>query len=416
LAFVNLQSAGTLIDNAVAPQSRSDERLLPSGARDLVWSIFCSTSASTSCYFPQADDALRVYKARLFLTESVDPSVSVTGGSVLGDGPKAGPRTLTLDAIDADSGVSTLTVKLDSAVVADVQYPCAFDDWSACRRDRRGQVIDIDTTKTTDGVHALSLAVSDAAGNQLRKELGNITIANGQPPLTRPNAPTSSLLGPAAPGRRALIRLVRSRLTVAHGRSAIIRGMLVDDEDRPIAGATIQVDERTYIPKTGLIGAAWRPLGRVVSDGRGAFLARVPSGASRALRFTYELAGIADSAEARVSVHAGVTLRASRRAVSNGSAVRFSGSVAGVVPPAGVIITLQAYRPGRGWVAADSNPKVGRASPNGRFRLAYRFTNTSRRVRYIFRVLVNEDSAFAYTHAASGSVAVTVFPRRPIAP
>ena len=403
LAFVRLWAGGMLLDNDAAPQRRSDDRLLPAGARDLEWSIFCSTSASTHCFFPAPGDVQHIFKARLFLTESVDPSLAVTGGSLLGSDPKVGPRTLVLDAVDSDSGVSAVTVRLGSAVVADVAYPCANDDWSACRRDRGGQVVDIDTRKVPDGMHALSVTVRDAAGNQTRKELGDVMIANA--------GPLAATQREGSTRGQPLIRLRRSRLTISSGRSARIRGRLVDGDDRPIAGATIQIDERAYIPKTGLIGPAWASLGYVVSNASGAFAAKIPPGASRALRFTYATAGGADSAEARVSVRARVTLRVSHRVVRNWSTVRFTGRVAGALPRAGVIVTLQAYVPGRGWRATDSMPKVGRAGPNGRFRMAYRFWNTLKLTRYVFRVLVNEDSAFAYTRAASRPVTVHVLGR-----
>jgi hypothetical protein len=382
LAFVHLWAGDMLLDNDAAPQQRSDDRLLPSGTRNLKWSIFCSTSASTHCFFPAPGDVQHIYKAKLFLIESVDPSLAVTGGSLLGNGAKAGPRTLVLDASDSDSGVSAVTVRLGATVVGDVAYSCAYDDWSACRRDRVGQVIDVDTRKVPDGAHALSVTARDAAGNQTRKELGDVMIANA--------GSLAAMQRDGVPRGGPLIRLRRSRLTVASGRSAVIRGRLVDDDDRPIAGATIQIDERAYIPKTGLIGPAWASLGYVVTDVSGAFAAKIPAGASRALRFSYANAGAADSAEARVSVRAGVTLRASPRVARNWSTVRFTGRVAGAVPRAGVIVTLQAYVPGRGWRAADSTPKVGRAGPDGRFLVAYRFWKTTTATRYRFRVLVNE--------------------------
>ncbi|HEX8158290.1 MAG TPA: carboxypeptidase-like regulatory domain-containing protein [Solirubrobacteraceae bacterium] len=402
LAFVRVMAGGALLDNQVAPHAPSEDRLLPAGARDLSWGIYCSTSGSTYCYVPTAGDVFHVYKARLFLSESADPTVTVTGGSLIGGGPKAGPRTLLVDAFDGDSGILGMTVKLDDTVVGDIPYQCAYDDWSACRRDRQGQVLDIDTTKVLDGVHALSLVVRDAAGNQTRKELGEVRVANSPSPAAQREAGVAR--------GRALIRLGRSRLTVSSGRSAIIRGRLVDDDDRPIPDATIQIDERAYIPKTGLIGPAWASLGYVLSDASGRFSARIPPGASRALRFSYAAAGVADSAEARVSVRAGVTLRVSRRVARNGSSVRFTGTVAGALPRAGVLVTLQGHVPGRGWRAVDSTPNVGRAGANGRFRMSYRFLKTSQPTRFRFRVLVNEDSAFAYTRAASRPVTVAVFP------
>jgi hypothetical protein len=84
LAFVHLWAGDMLLDNDVAPQQRSDDRLLPSGTRSLKWSIFCSTSASTHCFFPAPGDVQHIYKAKLFLIESVDPSLAVTGGVAAG--------------------------------------------------------------------------------------------------------------------------------------------------------------------------------------------------------------------------------------------------------------------------------------------------------------------------------------------
>ena len=421
LAFPGFLAAGQLLALDTAPVTRVESFATPPGTRDLAWNLFCSTSGSTNCYFP-TPTVLHVYKARLQLTDSVDPSVTATGGSLLGGGPRAGPRTLMLDAVDRDSGMSRLWVKLGGTLVADLPYDCAFDDWSACRRDRYGQIIDVDTTKVSDGVRALSVFAADASGNQTRTELGDVTIANAPPPLPRrdptpapppPPAPVGSSGASVSVVRvRALIRLQRSRLTVANGARALIRGRLVDDDDRPIADATIHVDERVYIPKTGLIGPSWTRLGHVATDGTGAFSAEIPAGSSRALRFSYEPAGVADAAEARISVRSGVVMRVSRRVVRNGSAISFTGRVAGVLPRAGVLVTLQAYVPGRGWVPADSRPKLGRAGSDGRFRVSYRFRNTLRRSRYLFRMLVNEDSAFAYTGAASRPVGVTVLPSR----
>ena len=400
IAFVRLWARDALLDDNVTPQLRTDDRLLPEGARDLVWSIYCSYSAGpTPCHFPAPGDVHHVYKARLFLSESGDPELTATGGSLLSGGPISGPQTLVVDAADADSGLAAITVKLDGTVVADVAYTCAFDDWSACRRQRAGQVVDIDTTRVSDGQRTLTVTASDAAGNETRRVLGAVTVAN-------------SPIGATAPTKRetAEIRLRRARLTVRSGQRVIIRGRIVDAASRPIARAAIRIDERSYVPRTGLIGPTWSRLGSVVSDASGAFAARIPPGASRALRFSYEHSGVAAAAEARVSVRAGVRVRASRRVVRNGSAVRFAGRVAGAVPRGGVIVTLQAYVRGRGWVPADSRPKVGRASSDGRFGVSYRFRSTVRRTRYLFRILVNEDSAFPYTRAASRAVAVTVLP------
>jgi len=105
-----------------------------------------------------------------------------------------------------------------------------------------------------------------------------------------------------------------------------------------------------------------------------------------------------------------MSIRVARSRVRNGRAAVFSGRIAGAVPRAGVLLTLQAFQFGRGWTPAQSRPSTVRTSSDGRFRLSYRFTRTFRKTTYRFRVLVNEDSRFAYTRAASRVLKVTVRP------
>ena len=76
---------------------------------------------------------------------------------------------------------------------------------------------------------------------------------------------------------RALLRLKRPRRTVRCCAKVDVAGRLVDERDRPISGATLQIDSRRLIPRRGLRGAPWRPLGTVTTRRDGRFVARVPS-------------------------------------------------------------------------------------------------------------------------------------------
>jgi hypothetical protein len=137
-----------------------------------------------------------------------------------------------LDAADADSGVAAITVKLDGTVVADVAYTCAFDNWSACWRDRAGQVVDVDTTKVSDGQRTLTVAVEDAAGNETRRVLGAVMVANssigGTAPVTREQAQirgrsrrlSRSWRGPAARRERCDERRRYTPRPAIHGAPA----------------------------------------------------------------------------------------------------------------------------------------------------------------------------------------------------
>src|SRR5439155_7395581 len=119
-----------------------------------------------------------VYKARLYLNESIDPILTVTGGTLLSPGPQSGIRTLGYDASDADSGILDVSVKLGGTEVGHTQYVCTYMDWSACRRDRTTQLLEIDTAKVTDGDYPLTVVVRDAANNSFIRSAGTVTVDN----------------------------------------------------------------------------------------------------------------------------------------------------------------------------------------------------------------------------------------------
>jgi len=139
LALFNHQ--GQHVRNDIPPATPVVDTLLPPGARSLTWSLYCANpAAGNPCTF-SSDFLMHVYRTRLFLNEVVAPTVTVTGGTLAGAGAKAGEQSLAFDADDADSGVASVAAALGSTVVGSVQYACAFNDWSACQRDRRSQVL-----------------------------------------------------------------------------------------------------------------------------------------------------------------------------------------------------------------------------------------------------------------------------------
>ena len=186
LAFIELHANGQRLDAGQAPFAKVDDRALPTNSRDIGWVVFCSTSASTNCYWhdPSIFD---LFKARLYLDEEVDPTITVTGGALVTAGAKAGLQSLGFDAGHADSGVSSVTVALGVTPVGSVQYACAYNDWSACQRNRTSQLLQVDTTKVPDGSHELFITVSDAANNTLTRSLGTVTVANAAAAGTVPN-------------------------------------------------------------------------------------------------------------------------------------------------------------------------------------------------------------------------------------
>ena len=85
------------LDSQQAPIAKVDDRTLPSGTRDVSWSAFCSTSASTNCYF-DSTTMLDMWKSRLYLDEATDPTLLVTGGTLVAAGAKSGVQSVVFDA------------------------------------------------------------------------------------------------------------------------------------------------------------------------------------------------------------------------------------------------------------------------------------------------------------------------------
>ena len=226
----------------------------------------------------------------------------------------------------------------------------------------------------------------------------------------------STNLGPATNGinasNRAAVSLTGQRIrTVKFGRRIATVGRLYDENGRPISKATLTVTQRMYIPKAGLApAAAWVPVGTLTTDDRGVFRYLIPAKHSRMLRFGYK-ARLADrdftsTSELTLLVYSKASLKVDKTVLRNGQAVRFKGRVLSKpIPPTGVVIDLQAYKPGKGWVTF----KVTRAKQrNARFKATYRFTSTSGTQVYRFRARIRQDSNYPYLLSRSKQVKVTV--------
>ena len=238
---------------------------------------------------------------------------------------------------------------------------------------------------------------------------GAVLDPGARPGVTPPAAPTNGRNG----SDRAVIAISGSRVrTVAFGRRVVAAGRLLDEHGRPIAGAVMTLEERTFVPKVGpLKGAGFTtvlPAKPIVTDINGRFRYLVPAKHSRTLRLGYRARttdrDFASVTDVTLVVRGKATLRVSRRAVRNGEAVRFSGRLlGGKVPRTGVQVVLQA-RTARGWVPF----KTARADRRGRFAASYRFRATRGTQVYAFRARVAADSGYPWLPATTRTVKVTV--------
>ena len=170
----------------------------------------------------------------------------------------------------------------------------------------------------------------------------------------------------------------------------MIRGSLKDASGNPVSGATVCVYQTTDLPDAG------RELARTVTtQANGRFATRMDAGPSRTLDLVnrFNTKKISDRVELDSTVVP--TLDIPKKSLTNGQAATFLGRLPG--PNAeGRAVALQA-RVGRKWRTF----KQLRTDSDGHFHGRYRFTQTSGRVRYVFRALVKSQSGYPYEPGAS---------------
>lgn len=74
------------------------------------------------------------------------------------------------------------------------------------------------------------------------------------------------------------------------------------------------------------------------------------------------------------------------------------------LPTAGIVVNVQAYVRGRGWVVFASP----RTDSKGRFRARYRFRDTTTTTRYRLRAIARMDTGTPFLAAASRNAQITV--------
>jgi hypothetical protein len=381
------------IYNAQAPATPEVDRPLPPGNRLVRWRVLC---AGSSCTFGD-QYVLNLFRARLYLNETVAPTLTVSGGTLVSAGTKSGQPTLAFDANDTDSGVASVTVSLGSTMVGSAAYPCGIKDWSVCKRDQANQTLQVDTTKVPDGSHELLITVRDGADNTLTRSLGAIAVANGTGPGA-PNGVNPSRLAKLTANYATTRK--RSR-RMSYGSRPAIHGTLVDQQGQPIVGATVAILQRHRQS-----GARSTQVATITTGRDGRFSYKLESGPSRTLTFAYT-AFAADPKPAatsvlRTEVRASLSLAAAPRSPRAGQLMTLSGRLR-LLPRARVEVKIQP-RQGRRWYTFGTV----KTTKGGHFRWRYRFDRSKRGSSFVFRARVDSP---IYPFAAGNSRAIRVHVR-----
>lgn len=324
----------------------------------------------------------------------------------------ADPRRVLVDVGDRTSGVAGGVVQIHRA---------GSPDWSSLPTRLADGRLDayLADDALPDGSYELRAVVRDVAGNlAIGSQRTDGAAASLQFPL---RLPTAMSLGRSH--RVVVCRSVRHRhgrrgrrcastlrsaplngpIRLAAGGGTTVEGLLRStDGDQPIVGGAVLVSQQ---PRgSGRV----RQLGVVHTDPLGRFSFRVPAEPSGSLSFSYAGTNTTRPAEsvATLLVFARTRLRVDRRRVRNGDSVLFTGRLrGGYISPAGKLVTLQAYVPGRRRWISFATPRSDR---NGVWSFSYRFEATSGVVRYRFRALVPRESGYPFEPGGSGLVAVVV--------
>jgi hypothetical protein len=328
-----------------------------------------------------------------FLASVVDtspPAVSASGEILSGDVVR-GVQNLQLGVSDSGGGAQHATVYVNGVVSREtgafcgpgyngyyiVLHPCP-DSWAG--------TLALDTAKDpgwTNGPNDVRICAYDVGGNESSCVRRTVQVDNSCP----------------ASGGTAAAKLdsgadisggLRPRASVTSNEQPVIRGELRDGAGDPVSGATVCIYETVDLPDASREMAT-----EVTTQPSGRFATKLDAGPSRDIDLVYRYNDRALTDEVELDSRVVPTLKVPDARISNGHAARFKGRLPG--PNAdGRAIALQA-RAGRKWRTF----KQLRSDLDGVFHGKYRFTRTTGRQVYAFRVLIKRQNGYPYEPGSS---------------
>lgn len=429
VAFLGFNSSGTLLPGmvelpyeAAEPYVTTDSWTLPTGATNFTAFVNCSTEkAQPACYFPDSTEVPALNDITITLADSVPPSLNEISGTLATAAAHSaivsGAQTIGFTGTDVNSGVRSATLTL-TPQNGEAPYThtfsfvaaCTYESWNACPTSESVGPFVLETASLTDDTYAVSIEVTDAAGNVTSEGLGTITTRNAVNTSlgTLPGAGVASTLASSGAGspngsgasENAHLQLgVRSPISRSYGKRALrVSGRLLGAQGLPIAGATLDVLQQVGSASLELVGHARTGAG-------GTFIAAVPAGPSRMIEIAYRAfsadSGFTATAKLREAVDAGVQLDVSPHRTGSEGTITLSGRVFGPVPPQGVVVELLVHY--RGHWEPFRDP---RTDSRGRFRVVYQFQGGVG--RFPFRAVVfGSQVDFPFAPGESRAVDVT---------
>lgn len=384
-------------------------------------------SLNVRCLEQGCGGAETMHSADITLAQSLGPSASAVSGSLVSESVLEGEPSIVVNASDPGTGVYRVEFIVDGTVIAQHAlgqcdaYSVASDGAPVflspqpCPASVANVSVPFDTSQVSDGVHQLTVVVTDAAGNAATvltrtvpfNNRGEYVVLLRRKQQAETEAAELATLGScnATCDERAYMRAIEPKRTDAlvrrtYGHSGSkLEGQLFGHNGVPIADATVELTQLASYR-----GSQAQRLGTTTTNRAGVWTFSAPPGPSRMLTVSYRARSKDASAAAvlvwRELVPAPVSLRAPR-VVSPNESFSFQGRTGGgFIPAGGLLVSLEIYYAGRWREIA-----LLRTGPQGRFHYRYVFAVVPP-VRYFFRALVPRSTVYPFSPGASSATAV----------
>jgi hypothetical protein len=360
-----------------------------------------------------------ISSAQVLLSTNATPAGSGLSGTLLNN-TVTGKGTLSFTATDAGPGVYQARANIDGQRVwaatpnlnegkcvstGTSESARAFNYAQPCPAEAAVHT-EIDTSGLTDGAHALTVEVEDAAGDTTTVYAGTLSTLNHllstpapvRGPANGTPASESATLTAQWKGKSGKSA---SHLRGRYGHSHEITGKLTNTAGTPIAGALVEANQ-----KPSSLGAIASSIASTHTATNGSFTISVPrtiSSTSIQLAYRSHLGDATPAATHTLTlqVPASLHLMVSPHATSVGQRIVFTGVLHGApIPPGGKQLVLEASS-GGGWVQFDTIA----TNAKGRYRASYRFKFPGP-VHYQFRVVCKHEADFPFLAGISNHVHV----------
>lgn len=370
-------------------------------ATSLQLGVECAQSATTCAGAGISTLRTTLLESRVDITDSYAPSITVTGGALVGASGSSGVRSLDVSVSDVGGGVKSYWLSIDGVkgAVTSVVGSCAqtFTQTVPCPDERLASYA-VDLAAYAPGTHSAVVSATDAAGN-----VGTLAPVS----FTVPGAGSGGGNGLDANGRPAVgTPVLATRKAVIDGkggRAVKVRGVLKTSTGAAISGAKLDVTASSL----GVSGAATSILGTATTTKDGSFSFKLKPKGARRITFAYRPStGATSTAEASTIVRQLLALsaRGSKRVLRRGQALTIGGKIGGTAGAAnGAPVEIDVLA-GKKWVAIATV----RAGKSGSFEWKHNFTRVTRPTIFRFRAVVKSAQTWPWPSKFSNSVQVLV--------